>query len=105
MNQAAVPRRRWLQFSLRTLFVLMLVVAAFFGGRESMRPVIQAERAKAVRERDLAERERALSLAAAAQAEAARQVALLREMTLRSVDGKRSSATINPGSPTPSGMP
>ena len=40
-------QRRWLQFSLRTLFVLMLLVAAFFGGRESMKPVIRAERLKA----------------------------------------------------------
>ena len=39
--------RRWLQFSLRTLFVLMLLVAAFFGGRGSMKPAIQAERIKA----------------------------------------------------------
>ena len=71
--------RRWLQFSLRTLFVLMLLVATFFGGRESMRPAIQAERVKALRTRELAEQERALALAAAAQAEFARSVALKQE--------------------------
>jgi hypothetical protein len=53
--------RRWLQFSLRTLFMVMLVVAAFFGGRQSMRPAIEAERAKALRERDMAEKDRALA--------------------------------------------
>ncbi len=54
MTQADVARRRWLQFSLRTLFVLMLVVAAFFGGRDSMRPAIEAERAKSADARALA---------------------------------------------------
>lgn len=63
---------RWLQFSLRTLFVVILLVAAFFGGRESMRPAIQAERAKVLRAQELAERERALALASEAQAEWAR---------------------------------
>ena len=51
MDSSDVRPRRWLQFSLRTLFVLMCVVAAFFGGRESMRPMIQAERLRAERAR------------------------------------------------------
>ncbi len=29
------PRRRWLQFSLRSLFLVMLLVAVFLGGRTS----------------------------------------------------------------------
>ncbi|HUE73870.1 MAG TPA: hypothetical protein VMP01_23520 [Pirellulaceae bacterium] len=61
MDSRDYQPRRWLQFSLRTLFVLMLVVASFFGGRESMRPVIRAERDKARRDFELAERERALA--------------------------------------------
>lgn len=51
MNTPAPRRRLLLQFSLRTLFWLTLLVAAFFGGRESMRPALQAERARADKER------------------------------------------------------
>lgn len=51
MNMLEARPRRWLQFSLRTLFIAMLVVAAFFGGRESMRPAIRVERLKAERAR------------------------------------------------------
>ena len=34
-------KRRWYQFSLRELFLLALIVAAFFGGRQSMKPEIR----------------------------------------------------------------
>ena len=79
MNSSQERPRRRLQFSLRTLFVVMLIVAAFFGGRESMRPAILAERVKTLRARELAEQERAMALAAAAQAEFARTMALKQE--------------------------
>lgn len=52
MNSPSARPRRWLQFSLRTLFVLMLLVAAYIGGRESMRPAIEAERLRAKRAQD-----------------------------------------------------
>jgi hypothetical protein len=64
------------------LFVLMLLVAAFFGGRESMRPALQAERAKAERERYAAllkQVDAELAAAAARQSEAEAQRAALLE--------------------------
>jgi len=80
MNESAPRRKSLLQFSLRTLFWLTLLVAAFFGGRESMRPALRAERAKAERERYsalLRQVEAEMSLAAARQAEAQAQRAAL----------------------------
>ena len=95
--------RRWLQFSLRTLFVLMLVVAAFFGGRESMRPVIEAERAKATLARAQAELQRAQALANVAQMQAfaAATQAEVDRVLARSKDA---SATEG-GAPDSFGMP
>jgi hypothetical protein len=41
------PRRPWFQFSLKSIFVLMLVVAAFFGGMAvKQRQMVEAERAR-----------------------------------------------------------
>lgn len=81
MNAPAPRRRSLLQFSLRTLFWLTLLAAAFFGGRESMRPALEAERAKAQKERSAAligQLEAQMSAAAARQAEAeVRRAALL----------------------------
>ena len=59
MNSSQEQPPRWLQYSLRTLFVVMLLVAAFFGGRESMRPAIDVERMKAAELGKLADVERA----------------------------------------------
>ena len=75
--------RRWLQFSLRTLFVVMLVVAAFFGGRESMRPVIEAERIKATELGKLAEVERAERIRAVEETLSYKMTALMMEQKLR----------------------
>ncbi len=72
----ATHPRRWLQFSLRTLFVAMLLVAAFFGGRESMRPAIRDERSKALQAQAMAEKERLQALMLFEQAESARIVAI-----------------------------
>ena len=41
------PPRRVLQFSLRGLLLLVLLVAVFLGGRASVLPLIEAERARA----------------------------------------------------------
>jgi pyridoxine/pyridoxamine 5'-phosphate oxidase len=82
MTDPAPRRRSLLQFSLRTLFWLMLLVAAFFGGRESMRPALQAERVKAERERYTAllrQVDAELAAAAARQSEAEAQRAALLE--------------------------
>lgn len=82
MNAAAPRRRSLLQFSLRTLFWLTLLVAAFFGGRESMRPALQAERARAERARYTAllrQVDAELSAVAARQSEAEAQRAALLE--------------------------
>jgi hypothetical protein len=38
-------RRPWLQFSLRSLLLVMLVVASFFAGRMSLRPEVERIRA------------------------------------------------------------
>lgn len=47
MTTAQESPRRWLQFSLKSIFVLMLVVAAFFGGmavqRRQMEQALAAE--------------------------------------------------------------
>ena len=40
-------KRRWFQFGLRAIFVLVLLVAAFFGGRESMRGALENTKADA----------------------------------------------------------
>jgi hypothetical protein len=74
MEPPASKPRRWFQFSLRTLLVIMLLVAAFFGGRESLRPTIRAEQQKAEMAR--AKAELALALATE-QAEVARAAELL----------------------------
>jgi cell division protein FtsB len=82
MNAPARRRRSAIQFSLRTLFCLVLLVAAFFGGRESMRPAIQAERARAEKERYMAQLRQVdaqLSAVAAQQEEAEAQRAALLE--------------------------
>ena len=88
------PRpRRWFQFSLRTLLVVMLVVAAFFGGRESMRRAMRAEqqkaemaRAEAVRARAMAEAAHAQAIMQAKQAVASRLAASQAEMRLRMLE-------------------
>lgn len=62
MSDVADPRRRLLQFSLRSLFFAILLVAMFYGGRATMQPIIEAQRARA----DAAE-QRAEALAASSR--------------------------------------
>jgi hypothetical protein len=72
MNQHRTSnRRRWLQFSLRTLLVAMLVAAAYFGGRTPALRELQA-----TRERMAATERRAAD--AMIQAQEAREVARMR---------------------------
>jgi len=59
--------RRWFQFSLRSLLVLMLVVAAYFGGWKSSQRKYEREMNEALRK---AEEEAAEALAAAQAAQA-----------------------------------
>lgn len=47
MSDVSNPGRRLLQFSLRSLFFAILLVAMFYGGRATMQPVIEAQRARA----------------------------------------------------------
>ena len=47
MHVEAGSPRRMLQFSLRGLLLLVLLVAVFLGGRASVLPLIEAERARA----------------------------------------------------------
>jgi hypothetical protein len=54
-----VPRRRW-QFSLRTLLMLMLIVAAFCGGWASRQGEVMRARRQAEQSRAALEIERAL---------------------------------------------
>ena len=56
---AAKPKRRWLQFTLPALLLLILVVAAFLAGRASMYASLQQERQRA---EAALERERIASL-------------------------------------------
>ncbi|HZL89227.1 MAG TPA: hypothetical protein VFB96_12680 [Pirellulaceae bacterium] len=53
MSTTKPTGRRWLQFSLRTLLLGVLLVAVFFGGRASVHHLIEAEKNRA----DKAERE------------------------------------------------
>ncbi len=49
-------KRRWTQFSLRTLLTIMLVVAAFLGGRMSVQPELERLRAaekEAIKKREM----------------------------------------------------
>lgn len=45
IEQGNGSKRRWTQFSLRALLTIMLVVAAFFAGRVSVRPELERLRA------------------------------------------------------------
>lgn len=45
IERSSRSRRRWTQFSLRTLLTIMLVVAAFLAGRVSVRPELERLRA------------------------------------------------------------
>jgi hypothetical protein len=53
LNQISSTRhRRWFQFSFKSIFVLMLIVAAFFGGmdgkqRQMQRILVEPEQARA----------------------------------------------------------
>jgi F0F1-type ATP synthase membrane subunit b/b' len=97
MHPPTPQRRRWFQFSLRTLLVVMLVVAAFFGGRESMRPTIRAEmqraemaRTEALRAQAEAEVAHAEAIRQAEEAVASRLAAAQTELRLLSLEsGKR----------------
>jgi hypothetical protein len=65
------PRRKPLgifQFSLRTFLVVTALVAAFFGGRASMVPRIEAERAKRLQAERIAQQVEAQRLARVRQA-------------------------------------
>lgn len=52
MSDVAKSGRPLIQFSLRSLFFAILLVAMFYSGRATMQPVIEAQRARA----DAAER-------------------------------------------------
>lgn len=97
MSSSEVRPRRWLQFSLRTLFVLMLVVAAFFGGRESMRRAFEAERAKARAMHKLAEVERAERIRAVEERLQYQMQAQMHEAMLR----LRTDSPLPPAEKTP----
>ena len=63
-------RRRWFQISLRAIFLLMLVIAAYLAGmRTSLRQAEQAERAQEQEHDARLRAERALADARAAQAQ------------------------------------
>lgn len=47
MSQTKSGTRRWLQFSLRSLLLCVLLVAVFLGGRASVNHLVEAERARA----------------------------------------------------------
>jgi hypothetical protein len=72
MNQPR-PNRRWFQISLKTLFVLMLVVAAYFAGLTTAQRLAEKELQKA---RDEAEANLRQSQAAELKARAAAQSAV-----------------------------
>jgi hypothetical protein len=50
-------RRGWLQFSLKSIFVLILVVAAFFGGMAVQRREMERALRQAQEEREVSERQ------------------------------------------------
>ncbi len=58
----------WFGFSLRSLFLTILVVASFFAGRASMIPSIQQMHAEAEMQRAMAHKQRAMAEASAQQA-------------------------------------
>ncbi len=68
MNTRPEPRRRLLQFSLKSVFILILVVAAFFGGmavKQRQMDVIMAEAEQARAEAEQARAEAQLQAAKA----------------------------------------
>jgi hypothetical protein len=69
------PSRRWLQFSLRTLLIVMLVVAAYFGGRIPVLRELEATKEKMAAVEKTAQEAMMQSLVAREQAEAQRLVA------------------------------
>lgn len=71
MSMSNRPTRRWFQWSLRSLFLLMLVVAAFFAGYSLARKQAEAEIRRAAEEaREAAEEAREAQLQQARHAEA-----------------------------------
>ena len=89
MDKVELPqKRRWLQFSLRTLLIVMLVVAAYFGGRMPVLRELEATKQRmvdaekraadatqqALLDRELAEIQRAVAENHRAVAEAKLQV-------------------------------
>ena len=55
IERVSRSKRHWAQFSLRTLLTVMLVVAAFLGGRMSVQP--ELERLRAAEEEAIKKRE------------------------------------------------
>ena len=48
------PRRRWLQFSLRTLLIVMVFAAGYFAGLGAMLRRVQRQTEKAIRAEQVA---------------------------------------------------
>jgi hypothetical protein len=76
MPETKSNSRRWLQFSLRSLLLAFLLVAVFFGGRESGQRLLKAERERA-------EAELRKSEFAKAQAERASRQARMAHLQLK----------------------
>ena len=62
------PKRRWLQFSLKSLLMVFLLVAAFWGGRSSVLMEVERARVEADRQQRLAEQNLIRAVDAAYQA-------------------------------------
>ncbi len=60
MTKTEHARGGWFRFSLRSLFLTILVVASFFAGRVSMIPSIQQMHAEAEMQRAMAHKQRAV---------------------------------------------
>ena len=68
MTKTEHARGGWFRFSLRSLFLTILVVASFFAGRASMMPPIRQMRAEAEMQRAMAYKQRAVAEANAEKA-------------------------------------
>jgi hypothetical protein len=92
MPTAKPTGRRWLQFSLRTLLLGVLLVAVFFGGRASVHHLIEAEKKRA----EAAEREARKADALRKRAIAQQEVVEI-EREIERIDWQQKVRSLNQG--------
>jgi hypothetical protein len=90
IEQGARSKRRWTQFSLRTLLTIMLVVAAFLAGRMSVQPeleMLKAAEKEAIKKREMERVAREKAVNALRRAETALRIE--REQREKAAEARR----------------